>query len=257
MNNVIPNDLVSQEFSTSLFIGDIEIRRDKDGRYCLNDFHRAAGGDDKFKPSNWLRTQQAVEFIKLLEYEKLESGYKAVKSHVGKFGGTYGVKKIIYAYAMWISPEFLSKVIDVYDSAATMIFRPTWSEVREQGVIARKHTTDTVKVFVQYAESQGSMNADKYLFNIPKGVDIKNLRGRLNSKQLIDLAATEQLIDRVILEGINLGVDYHTVYAGVKAKSQAFGDLIGKTDVGIWSISRDAAKRLDSLEIKEPSAVYA
>lgn len=35
----------------NLVVGDIEVKTDADGRYCLNDFHKAAGGNDKHAPN--------------------------------------------------------------------------------------------------------------------------------------------------------------------------------------------------------------
>lgn len=34
----------------SLAIAGITIKQDQDGRFCLNDFHKAAGGERKHRP---------------------------------------------------------------------------------------------------------------------------------------------------------------------------------------------------------------
>jgi hypothetical protein len=47
-----------------LFVIDgVSVRRDFDGRYCLNDLHRAAGGEKRHQPSNWSCLTQTQELI--------------------------------------------------------------------------------------------------------------------------------------------------------------------------------------------------
>lgn len=36
-------------------IDNITIRQDNEGRYCLNDLHKAAGGAEKHNPNRWTR----------------------------------------------------------------------------------------------------------------------------------------------------------------------------------------------------------
>lgn len=40
-----------------------EIQR---GRYCLNDFHKAAGGEQRHQPRYWLANQQTQELVSYL-----------------------------------------------------------------------------------------------------------------------------------------------------------------------------------------------
>lgn len=97
-------------------VSNVLIRQDQEGRYCLNDLHRAAGGEPKHKPSEWLRLQQAQEIIEELS----KAGIPAlVSNHGGKNPGTYVCKELVYSYAMWISAPFQVKVIRAYDAMVT------------------------------------------------------------------------------------------------------------------------------------------
>ena len=106
-----------------LVIGDFSIRQDEDGRYCLNDLHKASGNDQKHFPAYFLRNQQTKDLINLIELENYDvqiciSKKQAVNSvkGKGKEQGTYVVKELVYAYAMWISAKFHLMVIRAYDS---------------------------------------------------------------------------------------------------------------------------------------------
>ncbi|WP_193760130.1 phage antirepressor KilAC domain-containing protein [Burkholderia multivorans] len=93
----------------TLTITGVAIRTDAEGRYCLNDLHRAAGAENKHRPSIWLDNQQAVALVGEIE----KAGIPAIQSKQGL--GTFVVKELVYAYAMWISPAFHLKVIRAYD----------------------------------------------------------------------------------------------------------------------------------------------
>lgn len=44
-------------------IDNITLRQDSEGRYCLNDLHKAAGGEPKHKPGNWARRVETAELV--------------------------------------------------------------------------------------------------------------------------------------------------------------------------------------------------
>lgn len=99
----------------ALMIAGIEIHQDQDGRFSLNDFHRAAGGEDRHRPSRWVENQQAQE----LADEIGKAGITALRvARGGRAAGTYACKELVYAYAMWISPVFSLNVIRTFDSVA-------------------------------------------------------------------------------------------------------------------------------------------
>lgn len=109
-----------------LVIGEFTIRQDEDGRYCLNDFHKASGSLKKHQPANFIRVEQAQELISEIEnssnLQSLNSDHSSnMRSAVkvingGNNRGTYVVKELVYAYAMWISAKFHLMVIRAYDS---------------------------------------------------------------------------------------------------------------------------------------------
>ncbi len=99
---------------SNLIITDVAIRQDSQNRYCLNDLHKAAGNENKHRPSLWLKNKQTIELVNEIE----KAGIPAIQ--LKQQLGTYAVKPLIYAYAMWISPAFNLHVISAYDSLVTI-----------------------------------------------------------------------------------------------------------------------------------------
>lgn len=109
-------------------IDGLVIRQDQYGRYCINDLHKSAiagGANARTKePSKFLaspQTQELIHEISVTQY----SGIAPVESIRGGLEqGTYVVKQIVYAYAMWISAAFNLKVINTFDAVATGAMQP-------------------------------------------------------------------------------------------------------------------------------------
>jgi hypothetical protein len=100
---------------SALTIAGAAIRMDDDGRYCLNDLHRASGGAAKNKPGNFLRRRETEALVEEMEACS-ESSTPIVTRNDGVSNGTYAAKELVYAYAMWISPKFHLRVIRAYDA---------------------------------------------------------------------------------------------------------------------------------------------
>jgi hypothetical protein len=99
---------------SALTIAGTEIKQDQDGRFSLNDFHRAAGGENRHKPSLWTENQQAKDLIDEIGKAGIPA-LRIVKG--GRAPGTYVCKELVYAYAMWVSPRFHLEVIRTFDAA--------------------------------------------------------------------------------------------------------------------------------------------
>lgn len=106
-----------------LVIANVGIKQDEAGRYCLNDFHKASGSEQKHRPKYWLESSQTNELIAELEQELSEGGIppspdkqpvKVIKGGIKQ--GTYVVKELVYAYAMWINAKFHLHVIRAYEA---------------------------------------------------------------------------------------------------------------------------------------------
>ena len=104
----------TQVAPSAFVISNISIKQDDKGRYCLNDLHRASGGEAKHNPSRFTRTDNFQALVTELKPEMAFDPVASVQG--GKAPGTYVVKELVYAYAMWISASFSLKVIRAYDA---------------------------------------------------------------------------------------------------------------------------------------------
>jgi hypothetical protein len=98
----------------SITLADVgTIRTDDQGRFSLNDLHKAAGEESRHRPRYWQEGQQAQSLIAELD----KDGIPSISAKPGV--GTYVCKELVYAYAMWISAAFQLKVIRAFDALAT------------------------------------------------------------------------------------------------------------------------------------------
>ena len=125
-------------------IAEVGIRVDAKGRYCLNDLHRAAGGESKHEPHQFMRLDQTQALV-----EEINSADQriSVQSKRGANGGTFVARELVYAYAMWISPAFHLKVIRAYDKAMTDM--GDWRKLRHQSASSFKVANDILKMVRQ------------------------------------------------------------------------------------------------------------
>lgn len=139
-----------------IVIFDVAVKQDKDGRYCLNDLHKAAGGERRNDPHDWLRLKQTIELVQELS----DTGNPVTTIRGGKVQGTYVCKELVYAYAMWISAKFNLLVIRTFDSlAAQELIRASY---RDSARLEYKPMTDAIK---HERENQGKQIAPHHFSN--------------------------------------------------------------------------------------------
>ncbi|WP_426751750.1 KilA-N domain-containing protein [Myxococcus sp. Y35] len=107
---------------SSLTINDVVVNQDSNGRYCLNDLHRAAGLEKRHQPSNFLAIGPTQELIATLESEDRSCpGRNGPVESIrgGPAQGTYVCRELVYAYAAWVSPAFHLRVLRTFDAVLT------------------------------------------------------------------------------------------------------------------------------------------
>ena len=171
-------------------IGEVVVNVDAEGRYCLNDLHKASGGDNAKRPSLWLANKQARELIDELSKNSC-LGQQVVKSvRGGTNPGTFAHELLAVEYAGWISASFrlqvnqtfldfkTGKLQSTFDPMAALndaeFLRGTLLNYSEK-VIALEHKVEEmqpdVEALERIAKADGSMcitNAAKHLQVQPK-----------------------------------------------------------------------------------------
>lgn len=115
-----------------IVIDDTKIKQDSQGRYCLNDLHRASGGNPIHAPSQFLRLKGTKDFVSVLDNHNanLHSALEIING--GTNQGCYAVEKLVYKYAAWINTEFEVKVYDTFDKVVKGKLRPNQTSLIPQ-----------------------------------------------------------------------------------------------------------------------------
>lgn len=198
MQSASPNDTTrANSFTTgsALTILSTGIRQDAEGRYCLNDCHRAAGGDKAKQPANFLRLD-ATQALALEIYHSSDVRSDPIEVlNGGTNPGTYVARELVYAYAMWISPSFHLTVIRAFDAMVQNPppARPTptlppeafalYRELTDLGMSAHAMTRKRAVTFANEAVHE------KY------GVDIMGLMGLPKARLSAPARATRPATD--------------------------------------------------------------
>ncbi|EPN9529477.1 KilA-N domain-containing protein [Cronobacter malonaticus] len=181
--------------TNSIIISDIKIHTDAEGRYSLNDLHKAAGKEHRHLPNYWMDLQQTKELIE----ELVNTGnpvFKPTSSKKGRYGGTYVCKELVYSYAMWISAAFALKVIRAYDALVTGNANEA-VRIAKTTVSERTPLRDAVNMLVgkKGLRYDDAYNMVHQRFNIDS----------IDELEIDQIPLAVEYIHRVVLEGEYLG----------------------------------------------------
>lgn len=116
-----PRFVISENVARISVLCGVKIKQDDEGRYCLNDLHKAAVADGANKrtkePGKFMATESFAEMV--AELTTQNPGSLPVVTIEGRNGGTYVARELIYAYAMWVNARFHLHVIRTFDSVVT------------------------------------------------------------------------------------------------------------------------------------------
>lgn len=137
------------------------IKTDSNGLFCLNDLHKASGGSGHHQPGKFFANQSTRDLVQ--ELRNSPNSETFLETHMGRNGGTYVCKELVYAYAMWISPAFHLKVIRSFDRLQT------------EGIAVADHAVDNLlddplsyfeKVLVQAKVLKAERDAAQAALNV-------------------------------------------------------------------------------------------
>lgn len=94
-------------------IANTEVFVNENGLYSLMDLHKSSGLGKNYIPSQFLRNKQTMSLISALESEHGKENTMQAR-HGGASAGYCACKELVVAYAMWLSPEFYSKVVKTF-----------------------------------------------------------------------------------------------------------------------------------------------
>lgn len=103
-----------------------------------------------------------------------------------------------------------------------------WIKTRYHSKISRKAETDIIKQLVNYAEKQGSKNADKlYIIYSKLANKTAGISSRDNAtiNQLNNLSLIENILLNCIRNGMTEGKGYKEIYQVCKARLELFSDI--------------------------------
>jgi phage regulator Rha-like protein len=132
------------------------------------------------------------------------------------------------------------KMREVLRNIYSMKNTDVWVETRQNQKLTRKHETDTIKKFVEYAINQGSQSANRYYSLITtmenKALFIindkfKNLKEVLTPRQLMNSSVCNEIVINALEEGMDKEMFYKDIFQLAKQRVEIFASVMPKTQV--------------------------
>jgi len=206
---------------TALSIVGVNVRQDSEGRFSLNDLHKAAVAKGKAnqsqRPANFLKSEPVKAFIAELDSDATQiASVESVKG--GKNQGTYASELVAIRYAGWIDPSFEITVYRTFQAVAK-------GEIEQAKAIATRQTlkdeylpmTDAVKnsklIEGKAPKAYHFSNENNMIYRVLTGMDAKKYKSEHGVESVRDsLTPVEQQcllsLQRANTSLIDLGYDY-------------------------------------------------
>lgn len=141
-----------------------------------------------------------------------------------------------------VSEQF-SRMKKELANIATNSKNAEWIEARKEGKLSRRHETDVIKMFVDYAESQGGSvkGCGLYYANISKMENAalfiveqkhKNLRAVLGLVDLRTVQQADMIVAKALKDGMDQEMNYTDIYQLAKTRVQMFAEVRGQSLIG-------------------------
>ena len=151
------------------------------------------------------------------------------KADDGQFHRVYfmnrdGFSLLVMGFTGKKALEWKLKYIEAFNAMEKIIsekLTAEWIETRRQGQLDRRNETNVIQKLVEYAKGQGSEHANMlymtYTKLANKMVGITDRETATNA-QLNDLSTMERLITKVVIDGMNEGLNYKDIYKNSKER---------------------------------------
>ena len=212
----------------TISIAGLTIEQNGNGLYSINDLHKASGGLKKHQPALWFQLQSTTNFVRYQEEkEKSQSqnhkNGKVIETFVGgdissPMRGTFVSRKLVVAYAMWISPAFADHVLDTFLDVVDGVYE----RVNAQNKVIEQQTLQLDIFTGEIASMRKRDPRAPETLPVITGIEARNCKAMFD--QLVEhgyLTANEYYPARIQYKPTQLAMDAGII-AGVKNRTVLF-----------------------------------
>ena len=212
----------------TISIAGLTIEQNGNGLYSINDLHKASGGLKKHQPALWFQLQSTTNFVRYQEEkEKSQSqnhkNGKVIETFVGgdissPMRGTFVSRKLVVAYAMWISPAFADHVLDTFLDVVDGVYE----RVNAQNKVIEQQTLQLDIFTGELASMRKRDPRSPETLPVITGIEARNCKAMFD--QLVQhgyLTANEYYPARIQYKPTQLAMDAGII-AGVKNRTVLF-----------------------------------
>lgn len=144
--------------------------------------------------------------------------------------------------------QFKIRFLDAFNRMEKTLLQqydPSWQQQNLEGKKVRRGETDILRVFVDYATSQGSNNPERYYTNITAmtykalalepEASAKRFRDTLNTMQSTFLAAAECVALLAVVDGMQQQLPYKEIYTLAKERVTSYAATLPPLHLSICS----------------------